>query len=146
MLRFSTLSIKSEKARTALVAGLVVVETGLVLAALVPAQLWARLFPLSASATLDGPFPPAIAPLVTLLLYLLPSLIGWLCQNWQLALLYATVPVWIGLGLFLIAATFKTGPFYLIAPDHVLANVGMLELFAALGGIGWLARSLLRLN
>jgi hypothetical protein len=146
MLRLSMLSIKSEKTWTALVIGLVIVETGLVLTALVPAQLWARLFPFSASATLDGPFPPVIAPLITLLLYVLPSVIGWLCQNWKLALLYATVPAWIGLGFFLIAATLKIGTFYLVAPDHVMANVAILELFAVLGGIGWLARNLFRLN
>lgn len=146
MLRLSTLSIKSEKTWTALIISLVILETGLVLAALVPAQLWVRLFPLSSSATLDGPFPPGIAPLVTLLLYVLPSIIGWLCQNWKLALLYATLPAWIGLGFFLIAATFKIGTFYLVAPDHVTANVAILELFAVLGGIGWLARNLFKLN
>lgn len=146
MLRLSMPSIKSEKTWTALVIGLVILETGLVLAALVPAQLWARLFPFSSSATLDGPFPPGIAPLITTLLYVLPSVIGWLCQNWRLALLYATVPAWMGLGFFLIAAAFKIGPFYLVSSDHVTSNVAILELFAVLGGIGWLARNLLKLN
>jgi hypothetical protein len=146
MLRLSVSSIKSEKIWIVVLISLVFLETMLVLAALVPAQLWVRLFPLSPSAVLDGPFPPAIAPLITILLYVLPSLIGWLCRSWRLALLYATMPAWIGLGFFLVAATFKIGAFYLVASDHVTANVAILELFAVLGGMGWLARNLLKPN
>jgi hypothetical protein len=123
---------------------LVAVETLLVTLALVPAQLWTRLLPQFPSAALDGPFPAAIAPLITLLIYLAPTLIGFLCQSWQQALFYATLPAWIGLGLFVIAATFKVGAFYLVAPASVTANISTLELFAALGGIGWLAQHLFK--
>lgn len=146
MLQSRITVLKSEKARATLTVSLVALEALLVITALVPAQLWTRLLPQSASATLDGPFPPALAPLITLLLYLLPTIIGWRCQSWQRALLYATLPAWIGLGLFLVAATFKIGAFYLVSTDHVTANVAVLELFAVLGGIGWLARSLFSLR
>ncbi|HLG61852.1 MAG TPA: hypothetical protein VKY19_07960 [Ktedonosporobacter sp.] len=126
--------------------GLLIIETILIVMALVPAQLWARILPPSASTTLDGPFPPTIAPVITALLYLLPTAIGFLCRSWQRALLYATLPAWFGLGLFVVAATFKVGAFYLVSTDHVTANVSTLELFAALGGIGWLARNLFKIR
>ncbi len=125
---------------------LIVVETFLVTLALVPAQLWTRILAGSSSAALDGPFPPTLAPVITALLYLIPSLIGLLCRSWQRALLLATLPAWIGLGLFVVAATFRVGAFYLVSSDHVTANVSVLELFAALGAIGWLARSLLKIK
>ena len=121
---------------TILPISIVVLETILVSLALVPAQLWTRILPGSSSAALDGPFPPVIAPVITALLYLMPTLIGFLCRSWQRALLYATLPAWFGLGLFVIAATYKVGAFYLVASDHVTANVSVLELFAALGAIG----------
>jgi hypothetical protein len=146
MLHSSTENIEREKLWTILTIALIVVETLLVTLALVPAQLWTRLLPQSSSAALDGPFPAPIAPVITALLYLLPVAIGYLTRNWQRALLYATLPAWIGLGLFVIAATFKVGTFYLISADHVTANVSILELFAALGGIGWLGRSLYKVN
>ncbi|GER89439.1 hypothetical protein KDW_36010 [Dictyobacter vulcani] len=126
--------------------GAIVLETILVATALVPAQLWTRILPLSANTPLNGPYPASIAPLITLLLYLIPTLIGLSCQQWQRALLYATLPAWIGLGIFLVAATFKVGAFYLVSPDHVSANVSLLELFAALGSIGWLARFLFKMS
>jgi len=125
---------------------LIVVETLLVTLALVPAQLWTRILVGSSSAALDGPFPPALAPVITALLYLIPSVVGLLCRSWQRALLLATLPAWIGLGLFVVAATFRVGAFYLVASDHVTANVSVLELFAALGAIGWLARSILKIR
>ena len=126
------------------VIGMVIVETLLVTMALIPAQLWTRLLPHSTGAALNGPFPSAIAPLITALIYLLPTFIGLLCRSWQRALLCATLPAWLGLGAFVIAATFKVGVFYLVSSDHVTANVSVLELFAALGGIGWLIRYLLK--
>lgn len=125
---------------------LITIETALVMAALAPAQLWTRLLPQSPASALDGPFPAAIAPIITALLYFTPSVIGFLCRSWQRALLYATLPAWIGLGTFLIAATFRIGIFYVVSADHVTANVGILELFAALGGIGWLGRHLFHLR
>jgi hypothetical protein len=128
------------------VIGIVIVETLLVTMALVPAQLWTRLLPHATDAALNGPFPAAIAPLITALIYLLPTFIGLLSRSWQRALLYATLPAWLGLGAFVIAATFKVGVFYLVSSDHVTANVSVLELFAALGGIGWLLRYLLKIR
>jgi len=146
MLRLSVFGIEREKRLAMLTIGLVALELILVLLALVPAQLWTRLLPNTSSAALDGPFPPVIAPLITALLYVLPVVIGFLCRSWQRALLYATLPAWVGLGIFLIAATFKVGAFYLVSVDHVTANVSILELFAGLGGIGWLGRTVFRLG
>ncbi|HKV59911.1 MAG TPA: hypothetical protein VJO32_16590 [Ktedonobacteraceae bacterium] len=128
------------------VIGLTIFETILVTLALVPPQLWTRLLPGSASASLDGPFPAALAPVIPALLYLVPTLTGFLCRGWQKALLFATLPAWIGLGLFVIAAASKVGAFYLVSPAQVTSNVSVLELFAALGGIGWLARHLFKLK
>jgi hypothetical protein len=145
-LQNTTEAVAKERRRTILVISLVIIETMLVMLALVPPQLWTRLFPNSTSAALNGPFPPVIAPFITILLYLLPTIIGFLCFSWQRALLYATLPAWIGLGVFLVAATFKVGPFYLLSPDHVTANLSLLELFAALGALGWLGRHLIKLK
>jgi hypothetical protein len=133
-------TVAKERRRFVLIIGLVVIETILVLLALVPAPFWTRFLPNSTSAALDGPFPPVIAPLVTLLLYILPTVIGFLCRRWQRALISATLPAWFGLGVFLVSATFKIGPFYLVSADHVTANLSLLELFAALGALGWLGR------
>jgi hypothetical protein len=146
MLHLSIPASQTEKRMALIITALIAVEILLVVLALVPAQLWTRFFPGSSSAALDGPFPPALAPVITILLYLLPTVIGFLCHTWQRALLAATLPAWIGLGAFLIAATFKIGPFYLVSVDHVTANVSILELFAALGAIGWLGRHLIQLK
>ena len=136
----------TEKKLFILVIALVVLETALVMLTIVPPSFWTRLLPQTSSAALDGPFPPTIAPVITLLLYLLPTLIGFLCPSWQRALLLATLPAWIGLGAFVVAATVKVGVFYLVSSDHVTANVSVLELFAALGSIGHLARYLFKLR
>src|SRR6266702_4443949 len=144
MLHSSTTNPEREKRLSILVIGMVIVETILVTMALVPALLWTRLLPGSTSAALYGPFPPILAPIIPALLYLVPTAVGFLCRSWQRALLYATLPAWIGLGIFVIAATFKVGIFYLLSTDHVTANVSVLELFAALGGIGWLGRYIIR--
>ena len=146
MLHSSITQPKAEKYWDILAMSLVVLETMLILLALVPAQLWIRLLPPSSTTAMDGPFPATIAPVITALLYLTPTAVGFLSRSWQRALLYATLPAWFGLGVFLIAATFKVGAFYLISVDHVTANVSMLELFAALGGIGWLGRHLLKVR
>ncbi len=138
--------ISADKRLTILIISLVVIEAFLVTLALVPAQLWTRVLPTMPSAALDGPFPPTLAPIITGLLYIVPAIIGFLSRGWQRALLLATLPAWIGLGIFLIAATFKVGAFYLVSVDHVTANVSVLELFAALGAIGWLGRSLFKLK
>lgn len=125
---------------------LVAIETIVVITALVPTQLWARILPASDNVALNGPFPAKIAPLITILIYVTPTLVGFLCRNWQKALLLATLPAWIGLGIFLVAATFRVGAFYLVSSDHVTANISVIELFAALGGIGWLGRYLFKLS
>lgn len=143
-LQNTTDTVAKERRRTILVICLLIIETALVMLALVPPQFWTRFLPNSSSAALDGPFPPVIAPLITILLYLLPTIIGYLCYSWQRALLFATLPAWTGLGVFLVAATFKIGPFYLLSPDHVTANLSLLELFAALGALGWLAQHLIK--
>lgn len=129
-----------------IVIALIVLETILVTLAIVPAQLWTRILPASSNSTINGPFPASIAPVITALIYFTPAVIGLLCRNWQRALLFATLPAWLGLGVFLVAATFKVGAFYLVSADHVTANASILELFAILGGIGWLARHLFKMS
>lgn len=146
MLRSGIPNAEQEKRIFYVVIGMIALETILVTLALVPPQEWTRLLPGSSSAAQDGPFPPALAPIIPLLLYVVPTVIGFLCRSWQRALLYATIPAWIGLGLFVIAAASKVGAFYLVAPTQVTANISVLELFAALGGIGWLARHLFKLR
>jgi hypothetical protein len=143
MLRLSLQGTAQEKRRSIAVIVLVLIEILLVTMALVPEQEWTRLLPNSPSAALDGPFPASVAIVIPVLLYIIPTLVGFLCHNWQQALFYATLPAWIGLGLFITAASFKVGIFYLVAADSVTANVSILELFAALGGIGWLAQYVL---
>jgi hypothetical protein len=139
--------MQKEMKRWLLIAlALVALETILTTLALVPAQLWVRLLPQVGNAALSGPFPASIAPLITALLYLLPTIIGFLSPSWQRALLFATFPGWTGLGLFLIAATSKVGAFYILSTDHVTANVSILELYAVLGGLGWLARNLFKVE
>lgn len=138
--------IKRSSKTEIIAVGLLGIETLLVTLALVPAQLWGQIFHDSANATINGPFPASIAPVITAAIYTLPSLIGFLCRNWQKALLYATLPAWIGLGAFLIAATFRVGAFYIVSADHVTANVNVLELFAVLGGIGWLGRFIFKMS
>ena len=146
MIHSSTTNTEREKRLAMLVICMVIVETILVTTALVPPLLWTRLLPGSTSAALYGPFPPIIAPIIPALLYLVPTVVGFLCRSWQRALLFATLPAWIGLGLFVIAASFKVGDFYLVSPTQVTANVSILELFAALGAIGWLGRFIFKLR
>ena len=146
MIQTSTAHTDREKLLTICVIFLVIVETILVTMALVPAQLWTRLFPGSTSAALYGPFPSILAPVIPALLYLIPTAIGFLCRSWQRAILFATLPAWIGLGAFVIAASFKVGAFYLVSPTQVTANASTLVLFAALGAIGWLGRFLFKLQ
>ena len=105
MLHSSTTTTEREKHLTILVICMVIVETILVTMALVPEKLWTRLLPGSPSAALYGPFPPILAPFIPALLYLVPTAIGFLCRSWQRALLFATLPAWIGLGIFVIAAS-----------------------------------------
>src|SRR5258708_38976799 len=146
MLRTSVPQLVQEKRRDMLLIGMVGLETILVVLALVPAQLWTRLLPNLRSAALDGPFPARIAPAITVLLYVVPTLVGFLSRSWQRAFLFATLPAWICLGLFVVAATYKVGAFYLVSADHVMANVSLLKLFAALGPIVLLGRHIFKLK
>ncbi|HEV2581314.1 MAG TPA: hypothetical protein VGT44_10730, partial [Ktedonobacteraceae bacterium] len=100
-----------QKRMSYIMLGLVALQTLLVTLALVPPQFWTRFLPGSPTASLDGPFPVALAPIISALLYVIPSTIGFLNKSWQRALLYATIPAWIGLGLFVIAASLKIGAF-----------------------------------
>jgi hypothetical protein len=138
MLGLSFQGTAQDKRRFVAVIILIILETLLVTTALVPVQEWARLG--ASNPTIDGPFPHSVAIVVPVLLYISPTLIGLLCRNWQQALFYATLPAWIGLGLYVTAASFKIGVFDLVGANTVAGNVSILELFAALGGMGWLAQ------
>ena len=142
MLRLRLQDTAQGRGRQVTVIVLVLLEIVLVTMALIPAQEWTHLLPSQPGAALDGPFPHSVAVIIPVLLYLAPTAVGFLCRHWQQALFYATLPAWIGLGLFVTAASFKVGIFYLVSADSVAANVSVLELFAALGAIGWLARSI----
>jgi len=109
-------------------------EMVLLLVALVPQDVWAN------HGYPGGPLPASLSPLVAGLFYLLPALTGMLCSRWQMALVLATLPAWLDLGIFAIAAASKIGPFYLVLDPHAVSTVGTLELFAVLGALGWLAR------
>jgi hypothetical protein len=112
----------------------ILAEVALLLIALVPQSIWAsRGLP-------DGPIPTAASPLVAGLFYVLPALTGLLCQRWQVAVVLATLPAWLDLGAFAVAAAQRIGPFYLAVEPHAVSTVGTLELFAVLGALGWLAR------
>jgi hypothetical protein len=121
--------------RRAFLAATVLIEITLLLIALVPQSIWVGLgYP-------SGPIPSTLAPLVAGAFYLLPALTGALCQSWKLAVVLATLPAWLDLGIFAIAAAGRTGPFYLVSDPHAVSTVGTLELFAVLGALGWLART-----
>jgi len=114
----------------------VAVETMLLLISLVPATQWARW-----GQPADGPLPPSLSWLIAGIFYVLPPLIGALCRRWQVAVVLATLPAWLDLGVFAVAAASRNGPFYLAEDIHAPNTVGTLELFAVLGALGWLART-----
>jgi len=121
--------------RVALVASLLG-QSGLLLIAVIPGGTWESLgFPA------DGPTPHVLYPVVSGLFYLLPTLTGALCRRWQSALALATLPAWLDLLAFAIGAAGRLGPFDLIQDTAVKGATGTLELFAALGAFGWLART-----
>jgi hypothetical protein len=109
-------------------------ETGLLLIALVPQSVWAS------QGWPNGPIPEAAYPLVAALFYLFPPVIGGLCSRWQIAIVLATLPAWFDLGLFAVVASARFGPFYLAEESHAAGTANTLELFAALGALGWLTR------
>jgi hypothetical protein len=113
----------------------IMVQLTLLLIALVPQSVWA------AHNLPDGPIPRQFYAVVAGLFYLLPAVTGALCRKWPLAVVLATLPAWLDLGIFAVAAAGRIGPFYLSQQDHAINTVGTLELFAALGALGWLART-----
>lgn len=115
----------------------VVADTLLLLVAVVPQSIWA------AHGYPNGPIPHMLIPVVAGLFYILPSVIGALCRRWIPAVVLATLPAWVDLGAFAVAAATRVGPFYVAQDVHAASTVGTLELFAALGALGWLARTAL---
>jgi hypothetical protein len=115
----------------ALVIGL---EMLLLLISLVPDTVWAS------HGWPSGPIPAPLYPLTAGLFYLLPALTGSLCRRWQAAIVLATLPAWVDLGLFAVAAAARVGPFYLVQEAQAGGTVSTLEMFAALGVFGWLAQ------
>jgi hypothetical protein len=113
---------------------LVFAEVSLLLIALVPQSIW------SANGYPNGPIPRSFYPVVAALFYALPALTGALCRRWPAAVVLATLPAWLDLGVFAVVAASRIGPFYVAQQDHAVSTVGTLELFAALGALGWLAR------
>jgi hypothetical protein len=120
--------------RVRLLAGVVGVECLLLLIALVPATVWARL------GHPAGPIPAPLEPAVAGLFYLLPGLTGLLSRRWTAAIALATMPAWLDLGIFAVAAAPRVGPFYLAQEPHAAGSVGTIELFAVLGLLGWIVR------
>ena len=112
----------------------VLCESALLLISLVPQTTWASLgYP-------DGPIPYEFSPLVAGLFYLLPTLTGALCRRWSAAVALATLPAWLDLGVFAVVAAPRLGPFSLARDPYAAATVGTLELFVALGLLGWVTR------
>lgn len=110
-------------------------EILLLLVALVPQSVW------QSYGYQDGPIPRALSPIVAALFYILPAVTGALCRRWQAAVVLASLPAWLDLGAFAIAAATRIGPFYLATEPHAVSTVGTLELFAVLGALGWLSRT-----
>jgi|GEM_PF-3175294 len=111
----------------------VALQCALLLISLVPQTTWAGLdLP-------DGPIPLSLTPVVGGLFFALPAIIGTLSRRWQIAIVLATFPAWLDLGIFSVAAAERLSPFYIAQDPHAAGAVGLLELFAALGALGWLA-------
>lgn len=126
--------IRRRTSRLIALGSVVALQCVLLLIALVPPSIWAdRGMP-------NGPIPTELSPVVAGLFYALPSLTGLLARRWQVAIILATLPAWLDLGIFAIAAASRIGPYYLAVEPHAVSTVGTLELFAALGALGWLAR------
>lgn len=121
---------------TVLLVVVLVVETALLLISLVPATIWTDM-----GQSADGPIPHSLYWLTAGLFYVLPAAAGALCQRWQVAVVLATLPAWLDLGVFAVAAASRLGPFYVVQGTNAADTVGTLELFAALGALGWLART-----
>lgn len=112
-------------------------DSTLLLVSLVPQSIW------QTHGYPNGPIPHSLTPAVAALFYALPSAVGALCRRWPVAIVLSTLPAWLDLGAFAIAVATRYGPFYLAQDVHAASTVGTLELFAALGAFGWLARTAL---
>jgi hypothetical protein len=119
--------------RLGALSGCVALQCALLLVSLVPQTTWAEL------GLPDGPIPAVLSPLVAGLFYVLPAVVGALSRRWQVAIVLATFPAWLDLGVFSVAAAQRLSPFYIAQDPHASGAVGLLELFAALGALGWLA-------
>lgn len=119
-------------ARLSALGAAVALQCGLLLVSLVPQTTWAG-FGLP-----DGPIPSALSPVVAGLFFVLPAVVGALSRRWQVAIVLATFPAWLDLGIFSVAAAQRLSPFYIAQDPHATGAVGLLELFAALGALGWL--------
>ena len=126
--------IRRRSSRLIALGGVVTLQCILLLIALVPPSIWAD------HGMPNGPIPTELTPVVAGLFYVLPSLTGLLARRWQVAILLATLPAWLDLGIFALVAASRIGPYYLVLEPHAVSTVGTLELFAALGALGWLAR------
>jgi hypothetical protein len=134
---FSQRFVGSIRGHSLQLAALVVaigVELVLLLISLVPDTIWAS------HGWPQGPIPASLYPVVAGLFYLLPAVTGGLCSRWQTAIVLSTLPAWLDLGIYAVAAAYRTGPFYLADPAQAAATAGTLELFAALGILGWFGR------
>jgi hypothetical protein len=120
-------------ARLGGLASLVALQSTLLLVSLTPQTTWATL------GLPDGPIPSSLSPLVAGLFFVLPAVTGAISRRWQVAIVLATFPAWLDLGIFSIAAAQRLSPFYIAQDPHAAGAVGLLELFAALGALGWLA-------
>jgi hypothetical protein len=129
-------SARTLSTRLIALGAVVVAQIVLLLIALVPASFW------TSRGMPSGPIPTDMTPIVAGLFYALPSLTGLLSRRWQVAVILATAPAWLDLGIFAIAAAPRIGPYYLALEPHAVSTVGTLELFAVLGALGWLVRPL----
>jgi hypothetical protein len=94
----------------------------------------------------DGPFPTATAPLVTAFFYGAPFICGLLSRRWEYALVSATLPAWVSIGVYTVAASTQDGIFAFTKGAEPSYMVGTLEFFAALGAFGWLMRRIVLLQ
>jgi hypothetical protein len=97
---------------------------------------------------------PTIAALFGVAMFVLPALIGALCNGWQGSLALAAAPWWLAviahagtllrpyIGLGGTGGRFDA-PFWLDA-NRLIPLLGSLALFAFLGWLGWLARRAVR--
>jgi hypothetical protein len=130
--------LRNPQPRLVALGAITTAESLLLLIALVPQSIWAS------HGLPNGPIPPIASPLVAGLFYVFPVLVGLLSRRWQVAIVLGTLPAWLDLGIFAIAAAPRIGPYYLVVEPHAVSTVGTLELFAVLGALGWLARPLVK--